>query len=159
MNNINPYVLVSAERAARLKSAWRKPLPVRLRVNGKPGTPWRTNLMPVGDGTFYLYLHGDIRKASDTRVGDVVSVELVFDDEYKSGPAHPMPPWFGEALGRNRVALHAWNSLIPSRKKEILRYFAQLKSPEARARNLRLALHVLSGGQGRFMARSWNEDH
>jgi Bacteriocin-protection, YdeI or OmpD-Associated/Domain of unknown function (DUF1905) len=159
INNINPYVLVSAERATRLKRDWRKPLPVRLRVNGRPDTPWRTNLMPVGDGTFFLYLHGDIRKASDTKVGDAVSVELVFDDEYKSGPAHPIPPWFGEALGRNPVALRAWNSLIPSRQKEILRYFAQLKSPEARARNLQLALHVLSGGQGRFMARSWNEDH
>jgi uncharacterized protein YdeI (YjbR/CyaY-like superfamily) len=50
-----------------------------------------------------------------------------------------------------------WETLIPSRKKEILRYFARLKSPEARARNLERALHVLSGKRGRFMARAWNE--
>jgi len=43
-----------------------------------------------------------------------------------------------------------------SRKKEILRYFARLKSQEARARNLEKALYVLSGRKGRFMARAWD---
>jgi len=52
-------------------------------------------------------------------------------------------------------AKQAWDALIPSRKKEILRYFSWLKSPEARARNVARALHVLSGKGGRFMGRSW----
>ena len=43
-----------------------------------------------------------------------------------------------------------WEALIPSRRKEILRYFARLKSKEARARNLDRALHVLSGRRGRL---------
>ena len=157
LNNINPYVLVSAQRAARIRKGWRKPLPVRVRVNGQPETPWRINLMPVGDGSFYLYLHGDVRKASGTNVGEAVIVELAFDDEYRSGPAHPMPSWFCEALDRNRKAKHAWDQLIPSRQKEILRYFSALKTLEARARNVRRAIQVLSGGKGRFMGRSWNE--
>lgn len=156
INNINPYVLVSSEHAAQLKDSWRKPMPVRIRVNGKPDTPWCINMMPVGDGSFYLYLHGDVRKASDTKVSDVVSVEVAFDDAYQSGPAHPMPSWFSEALDKNEAAQRAWDVLIPSRQKEILRNFARLKSPEAQARNLQLAMHVLSGGQGRFMARDWN---
>lgn len=157
INNINPYVLVSAEQVAQLKAGWRKALPVRARVNGTPAVPWRTNMMPVGDGTFYLYLHGDMRKISGAAVGDVVSLEVDFDDAYRSGPAHPMPPWFGEALDGNPAARQAWDALIPSLQKEILRYFAQLKSPQAQARNLQSAMHVLSGGRGRFMARSWNE--
>jgi hypothetical protein len=157
INNINPYVLVSASRAARIRKGWRRPLPVRVRVNGKPDKPWRINLMPLGDGSFYLYLHGDVRKASNTKVGDTVTVELEFDDEYKSGPAHPMPPWFSEALDSNRRAREAWEGLTPSRQKEILRYFSHLKSPEAKARNLQRAIHVLAGGKGRFMARAWNE--
>ena len=49
-----------------------------------------------------------------------------------------------------------WEALIPSRKKEILRYFTQLKSQEARERNLEGALRVLLGRKGRFMARAWN---
>lgn len=157
INNINPYVLVSARHAARIRNGWRKPLPVRVRVNGMPEKPWRINMMPVGDGSFYLYLHGDVRKASGTKVGEAVTVELEFDDEYRSGPAHPMPSWFLAALGQNRNAKRAWDELIPSRQKEILRYFSGLKTSEARARNVRRAMHVLSGGKGRFMARSWNE--
>jgi hypothetical protein len=157
INNINPYVLVSAPRAARIRKGWRRPLPVRVRVNGKPEKPWRINLMPVGDGGFYLYLHGEVRKASGTKVGEAVTVELDFDDEYRGGPAHPMPLWFGKALGRNRNAKRAWGELIPSRQKEILRYFSWLKSADAQARNVRRAIRVLSGGKGRFMGRSWNE--
>ncbi len=157
LNNINPYVLVSARRAARIRKGWRKPLPVCVRVNGQPEKPWRINLMPVGDGSFYLYLHGVVRKASGTKVGDAVAVELKFDDEYRSGPAHPMPLWFRDALNRNQSAEQAWDQLIPSRQKEILRYFSGLKSAEAQARNVQRAIHVLSGGSGRFMARSWNE--
>ena len=62
INRINPYVLVRADQAARLKRNWRKPMPVRVQVNGKPEVPWRINLMPVGDGHFFLYLHGQVRK-------------------------------------------------------------------------------------------------
>lgn len=159
IQKINPYVLVSAKRAARIRKDWRKPLPVRVRVNGKPEKPWRINMMPVGDGTFYLYLHATVRKASKTKVGDTVSVELEFDDGYRSGPAHPMPSWFRDALDRNRSARQAWDQLIPSRQKEILRYFSWLKSTDARIRNARRAFHVLSGGKGRFMGRSWNENN
>ncbi len=157
INNINPYVLVDARRAAQIQKGWRKPLPVRLRVNGKPEEPWRINMMPIGDGSFYLYLHGNVRKASNTKVGDTVTVELEFDHEYRSGPAHPMPSWFRKALAQNQSAKNAWSKLIPGRQKEILRYFSHLKSPEALARNLQRAMHVLSGRKGRFMARSWNE--
>lgn len=157
INGINPYVSVSARRATRIRKAWRKPLPVRVRVNGKPDEPWRINLMPVGDGSFYLYLHGEVRQASNTKAGDAVTVELEFDDEYKGGPAHPMPSWFSDALRRNRSAHQAWSKLIPSRQKEILRYLSRLKTPAAQMQNVRRAIHVLAGGKARFLGRSWNK--
>jgi hypothetical protein len=152
----NPYILVTFAQAKAIKPGWRKPLPVLVRINGKPAEPWRINMMPVGDGSFYLYLHGDVRKASGTKVGDRVQVEVRFDAKYRNGPLHPMPSWFKAALQENPKALKNWKALIPSRKKEILRYFSWLKSPEARARNLERALHVLSGRKGRFMARAWD---
>lgn len=155
--NGNPYLHVSKARASAIKSGWRKPLPVLVRINGKPETAWRINMMPIGDGSFYLYLHGDVRKDSGTKVGDRVRAEVRFDSSYRNGPLHPMPSWFRRALNQNPNASMAWKALIPSRKKEILRYFSWLKSPEARARNVERAIHVLSGGPGRFMARSWNE--
>lgn len=156
IRGINPYVLVSAERASRLKPDWRRPMPVLVTVNGQPDPPWRINMMPVGDGGFYLYLHGQVRGASGTAVGDEVDVEIAFDEHYKGGPAEEMPPWFAEEFERNAAAKNGWEKLTPSRQKEILRYLSRLKSREAQRRNTELALHVLSGGKARFMARSWN---
>jgi hypothetical protein len=153
----NPYVLISKTRATALQPGWRKPLPVLVRINGQPKTAWRINLMPMGDGRFYLYLHGIVRKASKTQVGDRVEVEVAFDPSYRSGPMHPMPAWFRTPLNQNPQAKKAWDALIPSRKKEVLRYFSRLKSPEARQRNLERALRVLSGKRERFMARTWSE--
>jgi len=155
MRGVNPFILVSALRASAIKPGWRKPLPVLVRINGEPAEAWRINMMPAGDGSFYLYLHGDIRKASGTAVGDRVRVEIEFDASYQNGPQHPMPRWFKQALAANSQATKNWAALIPSRKKEILRYFSRLNSPDARARNLAKALHVLSGETGRFMARAW----
>ncbi len=158
INGINPYVLVSADQAARLKAGWRRPMPVLVQVNGKPDIPWRINMMPVGDGGFYLYLHGQVRKASGTSVGDVASITVAFDDEYQGGPSSPMPPWFSDELDRDPDAGKGWANLAPSRQKEILRYLIGLKSAEARDRNVRKALGVLAGGRSRFMARDWNAD-
>lgn len=153
--NGNPFVSVGAARARRLRPAWKKPMPVLVRINGRPNPPWKINLMPVGDGRFYLYLHGIVRKASATKVGDRVDVDVRFDAAYRNGPQHPMPAWFRGPLERNRRAKASWDALIPSRKKEVLRYFSWLKSAEARERNLAKVLHVLSGKPGRFMARDW----
>jgi hypothetical protein len=156
IHGINPYVVVSARRASQLKRDWRRPVPVLVQINGKPNEAWPINMMPVGDGSFRLYLHEKVRKASGTAVGDRVNVVLCFDSKYKSGPAHPMPDKFREALNKSPVAKKNWEALIPSRKKEILRYFSSLKSAAARERNLMRALQVLSGERARFMARSWN---
>jgi len=154
---VNPYVTLSLARTKKLKPGWRKPMPVLVRINGKPEKPWRINLMPKGNGSFYLYLHGNVRKASKTKVGDRVEVEIAFDEKYKNGPLHPMPAWFRSALSENPKAKNAWTKLIPSRKKEILRYFANLKSKEARERNLTRVMNALSGSKERFMGRLWSE--
>lgn len=152
----NPYVLVNAKRVQTLKKHWRKPMPVLIQINGQPTKPWRINMMPVGNGDFYLYLHGDVRKASHTKVGDRVNVDIHFDTAYRNGPMHPMPSWFQKELDTHAKAKKAWDALIPSRKKEILRYFSWLKSQEARTRNVERAIRVLSGKKERFMARDWN---
>ncbi|MDB5342628.1 MAG: hypothetical protein JWP89_1005 [Schlesneria sp.] len=155
IRGINPFILVSARRANAIKPGWRKPLPVLARINGKPEQAWRINMMPAGNGGFYLYLRGDVRTASGTAVGDRVRVQIDFDASYRNGPQHPMPRWFQLALVENPQAVKNWKALSPSRQKEVLRRFSGLKSPEARARNLSQALHVLAGETGRFMARTW----
>ncbi len=157
IRGVNPYVPVSAARAAVMTPGWRRPLPVLVRINGKPERAWRINMMPAGDGSFYLYLHGDIRKVSGTKVGDRVRVEIEFDASYKNGPQHPMPGYFKQALAGNPQATKNWTALSPSRKKEIIRYFVRLKSDEARDRNLLRVIQVLSGATARFMGRVWKD--
>jgi hypothetical protein len=131
-------------------------MPVLVRINGAPRPqPWRTNMMPLGDGSFRLYLQTTVRRASGTQVGDTVQAEVRFDAKYRGGLQHPMPAWFRQPLRANRKAWAAYQALIPSRKKEILRYLAQLKSPDARKRNVARALRALSGQPVRYMARSW----
>jgi hypothetical protein len=142
---VNPYVLVSIARAKALKPGWRKPMPVLVRVNGSPkAKPWRINMMPRGNGSFYLYLHGEVRKASKTAVGDRVAIEVAFDEKYRGGPA-PMPLWFRSALRANAGALAGWKACAPSRQKEVVKYLTNLKSAEARARNVDRAVRMLAG--------------
>jgi hypothetical protein len=156
LRGINPYVLVSAAQAQRIKAGWKKPLPVVVQVNGQPDPAWRVNMMPAGDGSFYLYLDGIVRKASGTEVGDIVEVSVAFDPAYRSGPQHAMLPEFAARLGKDAVAKAGWESLTPSRRKEILRYLATLKSDAARQRNIDRAIGVLGGAKARFLARDWN---
>ncbi|MEI4509273.1 YdeI/OmpD-associated family protein [Sphingopyxis sp. CCNWLW253] len=153
---INPYVPVSVARARRIKAGWKKPLPVRVQVNGQPDPAWRINMMPTGDGGFYLYLDGVVRKASGTDVGDTVDVSVAFDPAYRSGPQDDMLPEFAARLDEDAGAKARWNGLQPSLKKEILRYLANLKSDAARQRNIDRAIGVLGGAKARFLARDWN---
>lgn len=157
INGINPFVPVDAEQAARLREGWRKPMPVLVQVNGAPVQPWRINMMPRGDGGFFLYLHGEVREAAGVGVGDTVDVEVAFDEAYRGGPAHPTPEAFADGLKRDPAAGRAWEALTPSLQKEALRRFATVKSEDARTRNIEAALAVLGGAPGRFMARDWKD--
>jgi hypothetical protein len=66
IRGINPFVTVRVSEAERLKPGWRKALPVFVRIDGRPKDAWRTNLMPAGDGGFYLYLNGLMRVTAAT---------------------------------------------------------------------------------------------
>lgn len=158
INGINPFVPVEPEQAARLREGWRKPMPVRVQIDGAPTEPWRINMMPRGDGGFFLYLHGIVREAAaGVGVGDEVEVSVAFDEDYHGGPAHPIPEAFAEGLARDTAASEAWDALAPSLRKEVLRRFDSVKSEEARTRNIEAALAVLGGAAGRFMARDWKD--
>lgn len=152
----NPYIHIPKDIATKIKAGWKKPLPVLIQVNGKPDKPWQINMIPIGNGDFYLYLHGDVREASKTKVGDKVLVTIEFDEKYKNGPMHPIPDWFKKELDIDKRAKENWDKLIPSRQKEILRYFSWLKSDQAKERNLKKVMSALSGQKSRFMARDWN---
>jgi hypothetical protein len=152
---VNPFVRVSAARAQRIRAGVRRPIPVRFQLNGRPEPPARVNLVPGGGGAYLLYLNGIVRKASSTAVGDRVVVSVEFDASYRAGPTHPMPPLFRRGLAGHEAARRHWEEFPPSLQKEFLRYFAALRSDEARRRNIERALAVLDGEEGRFLGRGW----
>lgn len=156
LKGINPYVMVSAARTRCLQPGWKRPMPVLVQVNAKPDPAWQVNMMPAGDGSFYLYLDGVIRRASGTDVGDMVTVSIAFNDAYRGGPQHDMLPEFASRLDGNPLAKSRWDGLPPSLKKEVVRYLADLKSDAARRRNVERAIRVLGGAKERFLARDWN---
>ena len=102
LRGINPYVLVDAVRAGRIKPGWKRAMPVLIRINGEPDPAWPINMMPVGDGSFYLYLDATVRLASGTAVGDRVEVTIDFDEGYQTGPQHAMLPEFAAQLAEQQ---------------------------------------------------------
>ena len=156
ITGVNPYVLVTHEMAEQLRPGWRGPMPVLVQVNGQPSPPWAINMMPRGDGSYYLYLAGVVRKASKAKVGDTVDVSVKFNKAYRSGP-DDLPDWFEIALQTDHVAMMSYQSLSPSRQKEVVRYLLSLKSNDARSRNLWRLLEVLGGQSGHYMGRDWKD--
>lgn len=154
IRGVNPYLEVPRTVVARLAPRRAGPIPVRFRVNG--GTERRLCLMPGSSGSAYLYLNGELRRAALVEVGDRVEVEMSIDREYQGGPAHPMPPRLVAHLARHPTARAAWESLVPSLQKEVLRYLAHLKGAAARERNVALTIRVLDGEPIRFLGRSWS---
>jgi hypothetical protein len=155
IRGINPFIPLSAAQAAALQPGWRRPMPVRVRF-AAGGIWFRTNAMPAGNGGFYLYLRGAMRVAAGAEVGDRVACEVVFDEAYRTGPAHPTPTGLAALLDADADAKRRWQALAPSRRKEVLRHLAGLKSDAARERNLRQLTRALRGEPVRFMARDWN---
>lgn len=158
INGVNPYVIVSYEQARLIKPHWRKPMPVIVRINDKPDEGWRINMMPAGEGYYYLYLDGKLRKMSQTEVGDLVKVSIEFDEGYKSGPMHPIPTLLQNVLDQDIEARKRWDRLSPSRQKEVLRYLDKIKSIETKTKNIERMIDILLGKSDHFMGRDWNAD-
>jgi hypothetical protein len=114
---INPFCRSQFSSGGGSHAGLAQTAPFLVRMNDRPQVPWRINLMPAGNGDFYLYLHEIVRKASGTSVGDRVSVKLSFDANYRSGPPTSMQ-WFKQAFDLNPQAMKNWAALIPNRKKK-----------------------------------------
>jgi uncharacterized protein YdeI (YjbR/CyaY-like superfamily) len=85
-------------------------------------------------------------------VGTEVTLEIAFNP---SPPEYPMTPFLTQALATNPRAKRNWENLLPSRQKEIARYFSRLKTDEAKERNRRNLVDVLMGKERRFIGRLW----
>ena len=145
---INPFVFVPEtileeifRKAGRDKGA----IPVCGTVNGKAYT--QTLVKYKGD--WRLYINTTMLPASPKRIGEVIAVEIDLDTKDRTLKPHPK---LLQALEENRDARNVFNSLAPSKQKEIIRYIALLKTEESITKNVQKAIGFLMG-KNRFIGR------
>lgn len=145
---INPYVYVPEEILAEIfKQAGKTkgPIPIRGTLHG---TPYKQTLVKYA-GAWRLYINMVMLKNSPQRIGEVVEITVEHDPE----PREILPPaQFLAALATQPEAQRVYESLPASRRLEINRYLARLKTEESRGRNTLKALDFLLG-KGRFVGR------
>jgi hypothetical protein len=138
---INPYVSVPEDVLNSIFKQAEKakgPIPVRGTVNGKPFT----QTLVKYQGAWRLYINGTMRESAGIDVGDDAHIRLEFDSTPRTEPMHPN---LVHALAKNKSAKAAFESLIPSRQKEILRYLNSMKTEESLDRNIARIIKHLSG--------------
>lgn len=112
------------------------PLPVRGDLNG---SKFQTTAVKFR-GKWRLYLNAELRARSGIDTGDQAKVELAFDP---SPPEDVLPGKLAQALARNAKAKIAFEQLIPSRRKDIIRYLNSLKTEESLDRNIKKVMKQL----------------
>jgi hypothetical protein len=100
-------------------------------------------------GEWRLYLNIPMRKAAKKDVGDRIVVTVEYDPVERIIPIHPK---FSKALKKSKDAKTVFESLSPSRRKEIIRYIGFLKTEASVDRNVSRAIRFLLGNE-RFVGR------
>ncbi len=159
--NGNPYVRPPdsvIESIFKQAGKETSPIPIRGKING---ATFQQSLVKY-EGDWRLYINIIMAKAGKVdflkSITEIVGKEVTIDVEFDpKPPVFKMVDFLQKALDKNTAAKKSWENLTPGRQKEILRYFSWLKSDQAKERNLKKAIEVLTGTEGRFMARTWKD--
>jgi len=145
---INPFVFVPKnilQEIFKLAGKDKGPIPVNGTINDKF---YRQTLVKYS-GEWRLYINTIMLKNSPKRIGEAVDITINFDPESR---AITPPEIFLKALNANKDAEAVFNGLTASRKSEIIRYLANLKTHEALEKNTKRAINFLLGKE-RFVGR------
>ena len=139
--DVNPYVRVPVAIVYDLLDESLResgPIPVRGTLQGKRFSATVVKFR----GLWRLYVNGPMRSSAGVDVGDDVTVTLQLDSVPRKTPE---PPEFTRALARHPKARARFQKLAPYRRKEILRYLGNIKTPETFERNLAKVVAYLQG--------------
>lgn len=145
---INPFVFVPHEiLQAIFKQAGKDKghIPIKGKINGKP----YIQTLVRYSGHWRLYINTTMLKRSPERIGETVELTITYDAADRSITPHPK---LLAALTDNKQAKEVFDTLPPSRRHEIIRYIANLKTEESIDRNITNAINFLLGKQ-RFIGR------
>jgi hypothetical protein len=100
-------------------------------------------LVPVKGEGYRLYVNGPMLKGSGTKLGDMVNFEIKQDVKQKN--RMPLMNKMLEKELKENNLLESFEKLIPSRRKDILRYLNNLKSQDTLIRNVDKVIKALRG--------------
>ena len=120
-------------------------IPIRGTING---TPYQQTLVKYA-GYWRLYVNMNMLKNSPRRIGEIIEVSVEFDPGDRTILLHPK---LTAALSENKDAKDVFDSLSPSRQKEIVRYISFLKTEKSVEKNVKRAINFLLGKE-RFVGR------
>ncbi len=136
---INPCVDIPEKIAAELLEQASKEKGSVLVRGDLNGDKFQTTAVKFR-GKWRLYLNTDMRTRSGIETGDQAKVKLAFDPD---PPKYPMPKKLTQVLAQNPKAKAAFEQLIPSHQKDIIRYLNSLKTEESLDRNVKKVLNQL----------------
>jgi hypothetical protein len=145
---INPFVFVPDNILQEIFKQAEKAkghIPVRGTINGKG---YQQTLIKYSDD-WRLYINTNMLENSPKRIGETVEITIEFDPTERTIQLHSK---LVNALEENPEAKRVFDSLPPSRQKEIIRYISFLKTEESVDRNVNRAIDFLLG-RGRFVGR------
>ncbi len=107
------------------------------------GQPYRSSLMPRGDGAHYLVVNKTLRDQIGAAQGDPVRVTMAPDSAPR---AVALPADFKQALRRERAAATTFARFSYSHQKEYVDWIESAKKAETRARRIEAALEMIVKG-------------
>lgn len=146
---INPFVFVPDEILNEIFKDFgnsKGQIPVYGLLNDKP---YKQTLVKYS-GDWRLYINTIMLPKSSQRIGEILELTIAFDTVERSIIPHPK---LLMALGENEDAKKVFDSLAPSKQKEIVRYISTLKKEESIAKNIERAINFLLGKE-RFIGRN-----
>ncbi len=103
------------------------------------GTPFRSSLMPHGDGSHFLVVNKDIQRVAKAGPGDTVCVELELDTTRRTVD---VPEDLASALSGGEVQTN-FDKMSYSHKKEYVDWIESAKKSETRARRIEKAVSMI----------------
>jgi Domain of unknown function (DUF1905) len=120
-------------------------IPIKGTINGNP---YKQTLIKYS-GEWRLYINTTMLKNSPKRIGEIIEISILLDTESREVP---MLIEFAEALKLNKEADLVFEKLSVSRKSEIVRNLAKLKTKESLEKNIVRAMNFLTG-KGSFLGK------
>ncbi len=120
---VNPYVLFPARVLKiifRQAQKTKGPIPVRGEIDGH----LFLQTLVKYSGKWRLYINTTMRKASNRKLGEMVTISIEYDPVARIIPLHKK---LDEAL-RGTARRKVFDNLSPSRRKELVRYISSLKT-------------------------------